>query len=95
MTGVQTCALPISSGAGRRSSSGLRRQGECRIDALLWRLTLGARVDINDSIAVKAEYLHLQPFGRMANLLDESAAAAPNGGAYAGDYLTTSLVLKY
>lgn len=64
-------------------------------DALLWRLTLGARVDINDSIAVKAEYLHLQPFGRMANLLDESAAAAPNGGAYAGDYLTTSLVLKY
>ena len=64
-------------------------------DALLWRLALGARVDFNDNVALKAEYLHLQPFGRMAAGLDDNSAVQPNGGAFAGDYLTTSLVLKY
>ena len=70
-------------------------------DSLLWRLTVGARFDINDNIAFKAEYLHLQPFGRMAEGLADMKttmgpmAIASTAGDYAADYLTTSLVLRY
>ena len=66
-------------------------------DSLLWRLTVGARVDINHNIAVKAEFLHIQPFGRMAEGLADMRD--PNGmgtaGDFAADYITTSLVLRY
>lgn len=71
-------------------------------DSLLWRLTVGARFDINDSIAFKAEYVHVQPFGRMQAGLDDMknsmAAMALMGttvGDYAADYFTSSLVLRY
>lgn len=70
----------------------------------LWRVTGGLRFDINNNIMVKAEYLHLQPFGRMKEGLDDNAAVGPmmnptTGGTVAGDFaadwLTTSLVLRY
>jgi hypothetical protein len=64
-------------------------------DSLLWRLTVGARFDINDNIAFKAEYLHLQPFGRMSEGLADNAAAQAGAGDYAADYVTSSLVLRY
>ncbi|MDW8283082.1 MAG: bZIP transcription factor [Myxococcales bacterium] len=72
-------------------------------NTLLWRLTAGARLDINSNIAFKAEFLHLQPFGRMAEALDDNTIfqmmAGQMGqlaaGDFAADYLTTSLVLRY
>jgi len=66
-------------------------------DSLLWRLTVGARIDINDNIALKAEYLHIQPFGRMADGLSDMRDPTGMGtaGDYAADYLTSSLVLRY
>ena len=66
-------------------------------DSLLWRLTVGARVDINDNIAIKAEYLHVQPFGRMSEGLEDmkDPSGMSTAGDYAADYLTSSLVLRY
>ncbi len=64
-------------------------------DDLMWRLTLGARFDINENIAFKAEFLHLQPFGRMADGLADNAAVLGPSGNFAADYITTSLVLRY
>ncbi len=70
-------------------------------DSLLWRLTVGARVDINNNIALKAEYLHLQPFGRMAEGLNDMKSqmtammGSSNAGEFAADYFTSSLVLRY
>ena len=75
--------------------------------SLLWRITAGVRFDINNNIALKAEFLHLQPFGRMKEGLQDNAAVgammmglngAPGtttGGEFAADYITTSLVLRY
>jgi hypothetical protein len=66
-------------------------------DSLLWRLTVGARIDINDNIAIKAEYLHVQPFGRMSEGLEDmrDPSGMSTAGDYAADYLTSSLVLRY
>jgi hypothetical protein len=64
----------------------------------LWRITAAARFDINSNIALKAEYLHLQPYGRMSEGLADNAAtpgALPGVGDFAADYLTSSLVLRY
>lgn len=75
-------------------------------NSLMWRLTAALRFDINNNVAFKAEFVHLQPFGRMAEGLADNAAAqaqtgaalgavAMNAGDFAADYLTTSLVLRY
>ena len=70
----------------------------------IWRVTAGLRFDINNNVAVKAEFVHLQPFGRMKEGLDDNAGVGINGnplagqgtaGDFAADYVTTSLVLRY
>lgn len=63
----------------------------------LWRVTAAARLDINDNIALKTEFVHVQPFGRMADGLEDmrDAASMNAAGAYAADYFTSSLVLRY
>ena len=70
----------------------------------IWRITAGLRFDINQSVALKAEFVHLQPFGRTAEGLADNAAAGIAGnpllglntaGDFAADYVTTSLVLRY
>lgn len=72
--------------------------------SLLWRITAAARFDINDNIAFKAEFVHLQPFGRMKEGLEDNAAVGlmnnplsgtTAAGEFAADYVTTSLVLRY
>jgi hypothetical protein len=72
--------------------------------ATLWRITAGMRFDINNNVALKAEFIHLEPFGRMKDALDDNAAiglmgnplAGPNAsGDFKADYVTTSLVLRY
>jgi hypothetical protein len=66
-------------------------------DALLWRVTGAVRFDINDSIALKTEFVHVQPFGRMADGLNDmkDATAMGTAGDFAADYFTSSLVLRY
>lgn len=72
----------------------------------MWRLTAGLRFDINNNVMLKAEYLHLQPFGRMQEALDDNAAVGQStmvlggtsstaAGNFAADWLTASLVLRY
>ena len=70
----------------------------------IWRVTAGLRFDINNNVAFKAEFLHLQPFGRMKEGLDDNAAlgvmnnplaGVSTAGDFAADYVTTSLVLRY
>ena len=70
----------------------------------IWRATAGVRFDINANIAFKAEFVHLQPFGRtQEGLADNAAYVAPGtpliaqstAGDFAADYVTTSLVLRY
>ena len=70
----------------------------------IWRVTAGLRFDINNNVAFKAEFVHLQPFGRMKDGLDDNAAVGLMGnplaglgtaGDFAADYVTTSLVLRY
>jgi hypothetical protein len=72
--------------------------------SLLWRITAAARFDINNNIAFKAEFVHLQPFGRMKEGLEDNAAVGlmnnplsgtTAAGEFAADYVTTSLVLRY
>lgn len=65
-------------------------------DALLWRIAAAARFDINENIAFKAEYVHVQPFGRMSDgLQDNAGTIGAAAGDYQADYLTTALVLRY
>ncbi|MFO0577861.1 MAG: hypothetical protein U1A78_27960 [Polyangia bacterium] len=70
----------------------------------MWRLTGGLRFDINNNVIFKAEYLHLQPFGRMKEGLVDNAAVGPMtnllggstaAGDFAADWMTASLVLRY
>jgi len=65
--------------------------------ASLWRVTAGARFDINDNVAVKAEFVHVQPFGRMADGLNDMrvATGSTTAGDFAADYVTSSVVLRY
>lgn len=65
--------------------------------ASLWRVTAGARFDINNNLAVKTEFVHVQPFGRMADGLNDMRVAAntSTAGDFAADYFTSSLVIRY